>query len=190
MLPDYARYGGRGLALAAVLAIVPWWLRREMAKEPTGTKGHPLSPRGGAPSAGLYVGLDYFPWDTDAFDRALEAAAPRLTEEARGLLGLHAKIASRDGGIPNGNPFRIIAPHLTHRRWTAIPVQEWDGAPVWRWVPIFSYLSVHAGITDYLRGLTPAALAALNAGDGRAYVSTLDTYGPVQPALAAELERL
>ena len=190
MLPAFLQHGSRGLVLAAAFAVIPWWLRREMAREPTGTEAHPYAPHGGAPPAALFVVAEYLPWDADAFDRALRAAAPLLGEQARATLGMHAKIASRRGGIPNGNPFRIIAPTRTRHRWTALPSQEWDGMPIWRWVPVFAYLSVHAGIVAYLRGLNPEAMAALHAGNAAGYVRELSVYGHnVAPALANELER-
>lgn len=190
MLPPYLQHGAKGLILAATFAFIPWWVRREMAREPTGAKTHPYPPHGGAPPSSLFVATEYLPWDADAFDQALQAAAPLLSPGARDILTVHAKIASRRGGIPNGNPFRIVAPKGTHHRWTALPVQEWDGAPIWRWVPVFAYLSVHAGIRAYVQGLAPQAVIALNNGDAENYVRELGVYGhSIAPALANELER-
>lgn len=190
MLPAFLQHGSRGLVLAAAFTAIPWWLRREMAREPTGTEARPYAPHGGAPAASRFVATAYLPWDADAFDQALRAAAPRLTAQARSTLVMHAKIANRWKGIPNGNPFRIVAPRGTRHHWTALPMQEWDGTPVWRWLPVFAYLSVHAGIQAYLLGLTPKALAALHAGNAAGYVRELTVYGNnVAPALAHELER-
>jgi hypothetical protein len=186
-LPGWLRVGsGAGILILGVTFIAPMIVRRAMDAASSGRQDDPLPPNTQTPDKAnfLYPARTPIPVADVGFATVLRRRwkarqGTDLSPEGLAVLQAQAYLATNGGqSTINDNPVSLRADRFWTGGWTTIREPVWhNGRPSHRWAPIRAYGSLDAGVYDWLTELSPAALAAAEAGDPVAYVKELIASG-------------